>query len=84
MIKEHVETKVSDIEYNAYVKTITELKNKVVNENNLPYDKESFYYRRIFENFFPEKSDNAIPYFWRHPFCSNIDPSARLLECYKQ
>jgi asparagine synthase (glutamine-hydrolysing) len=84
MIKEHVETKVSDVEYGAYVKTITELKNRIQNENNLPYDKESFYYRKIFENFFPEKSDNAIPYYWRHPFCSNVDPSARLLEFYKQ
>jgi asparagine synthase (glutamine-hydrolysing) len=84
MIKEYVETKVSDVEYGAYIKTITELKNSVMNENNLPYDKESFYYRKIFENFFPEKSDNAIPYYWRHPFCSNADPSARLLEFYKQ
>lgn len=86
MIKEHVETKISGIEYDAYVKTILELKskNKIQNESNLPYDKESFYYRKIFENFFPEKSDNAIPYYWRHPFCSNIDPSARLLEFYKE
>ena len=84
MIKEHVETKISDVEYAAYAKTIAELKNKIQNENNLPYDKESFYYRTIFENFFPEKSDNAIPYYWRHPFCSNVDPSARLLDCYKQ
>ena len=84
MIKEHVETKISDVEYGAYVKTINELKNNVFNEYNLPYDKESFYYRKIFENCFPEKSDNAIPYYWRHPFCSNVDPSARLLEFYKQ
>ena len=86
MIKEHVETKISGIEYDAYVKTILELKskNKIQNESNLPYDKESFYYRKIFENFFPEKSDNAIPYYWRHPFCSNVDPSARLLEFYKE
>jgi asparagine synthase (glutamine-hydrolysing) len=84
MIKEHVETRVTDVEYDAYVKTISELKNTAMNENNLPYDKESFYYRKIFENFFHEKSDNAIPYYWRHPFCSNVDPSARLLEFYKQ
>ena len=80
MIKEHVETKVSDVEYGAYVKTITELKNRIQNEDNLPYDKESFYYRKIFENFFPEKSDNAIPYYWRHPFCSNVDQSKLQLE----
>ena len=84
MIKEHIETKVSDIEYGAYIKTIAELKNSAMNEDTLPYDKESFYYRKVFENFFPDKSDNAIPYYWRHPFCSNVDPSARLLEFYKQ
>lgn len=57
MIKEHVETKISGIEYDAYVKTILELKskNKIQNESNLPYDKESFYYRKIFENFFRKK-----------------------------
>ena len=48
MVKEHVETKISDVEYSAYVKTINELKNNVFNECNLPYDKESFYYRKIF------------------------------------
>lgn len=83
MIKEYVDTKVSDVEYDAYVKTIANLKNVAQNELNLPYDKESYYYRKVFENFFPEKSDNAIPYYWRHPFCSNLDPSARLLEFYK-
>jgi asparagine synthase (glutamine-hydrolysing) len=83
MIKEYVDTKVSDVEYDAYVKTIVGLKHSALNELNLPYDKESYYYRKVFENFFPDKSDNAIPYYWRHPFCSNLDPSARLLEFYK-
>ena len=83
MIKEYVDTKVTDLEYHTYVKTIYNLKNVPQNELNLPYDKESYYYRKVFENFFPEKSDNAIPYYWRNPFCSNLDPSARLLECYK-
>jgi hypothetical protein len=74
---------VSDVEYDAYVKTIVGLKHSALNELNLPYDKESYYYRKVFENFFPDNSDNAIPYYWRHPFCSNLDPSARLLEFYK-
>ena len=27
--------------------------------------------------------EKTIPYFWRHPFCEEKDPSARLLQCYK-
>jgi len=84
MIKEHVDKKVTDVEFNVYLKKINDLKHEAHNENNLPYDKESYYYRKVYETFFPEKSDNAIPYYWRHPFCTNVDPSARLLDFYKQ
>ena len=49
-----------------------------------PYDKESYYYRKQFEscNNSAMESRNIIPYFWRHPFCEEKDPSARLLTCY--
>jgi asparagine synthase (glutamine-hydrolysing) len=50
--------------------------------NNAPYDKESFYYRKIFNTFYGG-CEKTIPYFWRHPFCEEKDPSARLLTCYK-
>jgi asparagine synthase (glutamine-hydrolysing) len=50
--------------------------------HNAPYDKESFYYRKIFNTFY-EGCEKTIPYFWRHPFCEEKDPSARLLTCYK-
>ena len=49
---------------------------------NMPYDKESYYYRNIFEKLF-SGCEETIPYFWRHPFCEEKDPSARLLHCYK-
>jgi asparagine synthase (glutamine-hydrolysing) len=42
---------------------------------NMPYDKESLYYRQIFEKYYPNK-DNIIPYFWKQPFMNNDDPSA--------
>lgn len=42
---------------------------------NPPYDKESLYYREIFENYYPNK-DNVIPYFWKQPFMNCEDPSA--------
>lgn len=48
---------------------------------NPPYDKESLWYREIFENIYPNRG-NVIPYFWKHPFCTESDPSARKLDCY--
>ena len=50
-------------------------------KDNTPYDKESLYYREIFEKYYPNKS-NTIPYYWKHPFTTEQDPSARLLKCY--
>jgi asparagine synthase (glutamine-hydrolysing) len=50
-------------------------------KHNPPYDKESLYYRNIFESYYPDQA-NIIPYFWKHPFCTEKDPSARLLDVY--
>jgi asparagine synthase (glutamine-hydrolysing) len=72
IIKEHVDKQVTDEEYNNTVNTI----------HNAPYDKESYYYRKTFDSIYPG-CENVIPYFWRHPFCEETDPSARLLTCYK-
>ena len=75
IIKEYVDQRVSDTE----VSLANEL-NKY--EHNAPYDKESYYYRTVFERHFPGKGRaETIPYFWRHPFCEGtLDPSARLLK----
>ena len=69
MIRDYVDARVSDEEY-AIERT------KFV--HNTPYDKESYYYRRVFEKMYPGR-ETVIPYFWRHPFCAELDPSARLL-----
>ena len=69
MIRDYVDARVSDEEY-AIERT------KIV--HNTPYDKESYYYRKVFERLYPGRS-NVIPYFWRQPFCVELDPSARLL-----
>lgn len=76
IIRDYVDMKVTDEEYNTY-------KNGCLKtEHNVPYDKESYYYRTVFERFYPG-CEQTIPYFWRHPFCEEKDPSARLLTCYK-
>ena len=45
---------------------------------NKPLLKESYYYRKLFEEFYPAKS-NIIPHFWLPKWSSSIDPSAREL-----
>ena len=75
IIKEYVDQRVSDVEFSVAAEL-----NKY--EHNAPYDKESYYYRTVFERHFPGKGRaETIPYFWRHPFCEGtLDPSARLLK----
>jgi asparagine synthase (glutamine-hydrolysing) len=77
IIREYIDTKVTDEEYEKYTEFI-----EYTNVYNTPYDKESFYYRTIFEKLY-SGCEKTIPYFWRHPFCEEKDPSARLLQCYK-
>jgi asparagine synthase (glutamine-hydrolysing) len=77
IIRDYIDTKVTNDEYNKY-KEFTEY----TQVYNTPYDKESYYYRTIFEKIY-RGCEKTIPYFWRHPFCEEKDPSARLLECYK-
>lgn len=72
LIQEHVEGVYTDEEFE-------EKRSKYV--INQPYDKESLWYREIFESVYPGKA-GIIPCFWKQPFCTEIDPSARKLECY--
>jgi asparagine synthase (glutamine-hydrolysing) len=75
MIKEYSDRVITDHEFNNKAHSLYSLYNP-------PYDKESFYYRRIFENIYDGRGD-TIPYYWRHPFCEGVlDPSARLLSFY--
>ena len=49
-----------------------------------PVSKESYWYRRVFENYYPNR-DNVISYYWLPNWCGNIqEPSARVLTVYKQ
>jgi len=43
--------------------------------HNMPYDKESLFYREVFEELYPNMS-HTIPYFWKQPFIEGDDPSA--------
>jgi asparagine synthase (glutamine-hydrolysing) len=75
MLKEYSDHVISDAEFQNRGHHLYSL-------HNPPYDKESFYYRRVFENIY-EGRGATIPYYWRHPFCEDVlDPSARLLSFY--
>ena len=70
VIKEHVDKIIpNDIDFN-----------KKEFDGPQPYDKESYWYRTIYNMYFGNIT--LVPYYWRHPFCKQLDPSARLLECY--
>ena len=75
IIQEHIDSKVSDNEFNI---------NKDKFEINKPFLKESYYYRTIFDRFYPNKA-NTIPYYWLPKWSGNTnDPSARVLKIYKE
>jgi asparagine synthase (glutamine-hydrolysing) len=81
IIREHIEGRAGEDEYYNYNRYITAM-GVDAKIHNKPYDAESLFYRNIFVNLFSD-CEETIPYFWRHPFCEEKDPSARLLECYK-
>jgi len=70
IIKEFMDTKYTNEEFIL-------LSNKYT--HNKPYDKESLYYREIYESYYPNTS-HTIPYFWRQPFIKEDDPSAWCVE----
>ena len=74
VLKQYVENKYSNDEF------LEKSKKYLINP---PYDKESLYYREIFENYYPNK-DNVIPYFWKQPFMECEDPSAWCAESLKK
>jgi len=66
IIQDYMDTKYTASEFEESIKKY---------KHNQPYDKESLYYREIFEKFYPGQSE-TIPFFWKQPFCKEQDPSA--------
>lgn len=66
IIKTYMDTKYTDEEY-------IEKRKRYL--HNMPYDKESLYYREIYEKYYPNTS-RTIPHFWKQPFMIENDPSA--------
>ena len=75
MIQDHVDSNVSENEF---------IMNKDKFEFNKPILKESYYYRKIFDKYYPNRA-NTIPYYWLPKWSGNTnDPSARVLKIYKE
>jgi len=70
IIKDYMDTKYTDEEYLLLIEKYN---------HNKPYDKESLYYREIYESYYPNTS-HTIPYFWKQPFLKDDDPSAWCVE----
>jgi asparagine synthase (glutamine-hydrolysing) len=72
IIKEYMDTKYTDDEYE---------EKRLRYTHNMPYDKESLYYREVYEVFYPGTAE-TIPYFWKQPFMGDgkSDPSAWCVE----
>lgn len=69
VIQQFVDSQVSDEEFISQ-------KERIV--HNPPLLKESYYYRKVFESFYPNKA-GIIPKFWMPKWTKTIDPSAREL-----
>ena len=73
IIKEHIDKIITDEEFEM---------NKDKYIHNAPMLKESYYYRKIYDEFYPN-TEHVIPHFWLPRWCGEqIDPSARELSNY--
>ena len=72
ILQDHAETLYTDDEFESL---------SAKYEINKPFSKESLWYREIFEKYY-KGHGGLIPYFWRHPFEKELDPSARKLSYY--
>lgn len=73
VIKEHIDKVVSDAEFQQESGKFSV---------NTPPSKEAYYYRKVFETYYPNMA-HVIPQFWLPRWSDNIqDPSARELDVY--
>ncbi|XP_070565990.1 asparagine synthetase [glutamine-hydrolyzing]-like [Ptychodera flava] len=74
VLQEHINTQVND-------EDLEEAPRKF--PFNPPRTKEGFFYRSVFEKYFPGQAENFIKYIWMPKWSQTDDPSARTLKHYK-
>jgi asparagine synthase (glutamine-hydrolysing) len=72
IIQEHAEIVISDEEFDQAATKYS---------HNTPMTKEQYYYRKLFEGFYPDTA-NVVPYFWMPKYVEAKDASARTLSLY--
>ena len=72
VLKKFIDEQISDLEFESESLKISHCR---------PLFKESYYYRKIFESFFP-KHEKLIPYYWMPKWVNTVDPSAREISGY--
>jgi asparagine synthase (glutamine-hydrolysing) len=71
VIKEYIDTKITDKEFEC---------NKDLYTFNTPPSKEAYYYRKVFEQYYPNMA-HVIPKFWLPAWSGDMkEPSARELK----
>ena len=74
IIQAFVDQRISDDEF---------IRERKIYKHCMPQLKESYYYRKIFEQYFG-KNEQLIPHFWMPKWVKTNDPSARELTGYKE
>ncbi|XP_030645403.1 asparagine synthetase [glutamine-hydrolyzing] [Chanos chanos] len=72
-LQDHIESEVTDSQME---------KAKKLFPDNTPPTKEAFYFRQIFEKYYPERTQ-WTPHYWMPKWIKATDPSARTLSIYK-
>ena len=76
IIQEHANKKYTDEEFNSKKASYSHLP---------PPNKESLFFREIFEKFYGKKIDYIVPHYWLPKWSGDIsEPSARVLNAYKR
>lgn len=75
ILQDHVETFITNQQLEDSPKTFP---------FNPPRTKEAFYFRQVFEEFYPGRAKTWVPYYWMPKWVGDAtDPSARTLKHYK-
>jgi asparagine synthase (glutamine-hydrolysing) len=75
IIQDHIDKIITDEEY---------VNEKDKYDINPPKLKESYYYRKVFDRYYPGRA-STIPYYWLPKWCGDTnDPSARVLKVYNK
>jgi len=72
ILQDHIDTIVTDHEFES----------KKTKYKNPPISKEAFFYRSIYDKYFP--NTDLIPYYWMPMWSNAKDPSARTINKYKE